>query len=143
MKAWKFIVTGLAVAALAIAVLALLENGKTVTVKVVAPDTQNLQSQGTASDANAAMEGLHSVQIGIQSYAVDNDDRYPEPSLVTSTNLVDSTGHPYVDNWPTNPYSGGPMQQGTGPGDFAYTAGDNTFSMTVYGENGEALLTVP
>jgi hypothetical protein len=138
MKAWKFIVTGLAVAALAIAVLALVANGKTVTVKVVVPDPSALQSQTLASDANSVMEGLHSVQIGIQSWAVDNNDIYPAAANVTQAGLAS-----YVDNWPTNSYTGGPMQQGTGPGDFSYTKGDNTFSMTVFGENGEVLLTVP
>ena len=101
-----------------------------------------LTSQTDQARDSAAEWGIRTLQIGIQSYAVDHSDTYPDPSLVTQSGLVDSNGTPYIDNWPMNPYTRGPMQQGTGPGDFSYTVGYNGFSMTVYGENGEVLLTV-
>ncbi len=100
-------------------------------------------NQDALKTAAAAKEGLHSLQVGVQSYAVDHGDQYPDASLVTETGLVDSSGTPYLDYWPSNPYTGLPMQQGSGPGDFSYTTGATTFQMTVFGHDGEALLTVP
>ena len=31
---------------------------------------------------SAVKEGVHSIQVGVQSYAVDNDDVYPAGSIV-------------------------------------------------------------
>lgn len=100
-------------------------------------------NQDALKRADAAKEGLHSLQIGVQSYAVDHNDNYPDVSLVTEAGLVDSTGGAYVDYWPSNPYTGLPMQQGTGPGDYSYKMDGTTFQMTVYGPNGESVMTVP
>ena len=49
---------------------------------------------------SAVKEGVHSIQIGVQSYAVDASDQYP--TSVTSANMAS-----YVDNWPKNPWSAG------------------------------------
>lgn len=99
--------------------------------------------QDNLKTAAAAKEGLHSLQVGVQSYAVDHGDQYPDASLVTEAGLVDSNGTPYVEYWPTNPYTSLPMQQGSGPGDFTYTTEGATYKMAVYGPNGTVLITVP
>ena len=61
-----------------------------------------LSQRNKAKDA-AVKEGIHSLQVGVQSYAVDNSDTYP--ATLTQAGLVDSTGHAYVDNWPKNPFT--------------------------------------
>ncbi len=60
-----------------------------------------LSQRNKAKDA-AVKEGIHSIQVGIQSYAVDHSDTYPA-ALTASAQLVDATGNAYVDNWPKNP----------------------------------------
>ena len=50
-----------------------------------------LSQRNKAKDA-AVKEGIHSLQVGVQSYAVDNSDTYP--GTLTQAGLVDSTGHP-------------------------------------------------
>ena len=60
-----------------------------------------LSQRNKAKDA-AVKEGIHSIQIGIQSYAVDNSDTYPARPAQGS--LSDPVGNAYVDNWPKNPF---------------------------------------
>ena len=67
-----------------------------------------LSQRSKAKDA-AVKEGIHSIQIGVQSYAVDNSDTYPA-AIATSAALVDVTGKAYVDNWPKNPFTNVPMK---------------------------------
>ena len=43
-----------------------------------------LSQRNKAKDA-AVKEGIHSIQIGIQSYAVDNSDTYPAAAQVSQT----------------------------------------------------------
>ena len=45
----------------------------------------------------AVKEGVHSIQIGVQSYAVDNGDTYPP--AVSAASMV-----AFVDIWPKNPW---------------------------------------
>jgi type IV pilus assembly protein PilA len=85
-----------------------------------------LSQRNKAKDA-AVKEGIHSIQIGIQSYALDNSDNYPG-AVANSAALVDSTGHPYVDNWPKNPFTNVPMASSSSEGDYTYT--DNVVSST-------------
>jgi type II secretory pathway pseudopilin PulG len=98
-----------------------------------------LDQRDKAKDS-AVKEGIHSIQVGIQIYAVDNDDAYPDPAMVSESGLASS-----VDFWPTNPYTGLPMTQGTGQGDFRYTVSEDgrSFQVTGYGKGGEAIITVP
>ena len=84
-----------------------------------------LSQRSKAKDA-AVKEGIHSIQIGIQSYAVDNSDTYP--TTVTQGALVDASGKAYVDNWPKNPYTTSPMANSTSTGDYQYSQpASNTF----------------
>ena len=94
-----------------------------------------LSQRNKAKDA-AVKEGIHSIQIGVQSYAIDNNDTYPA-DVPNSTALVDSTGKPYVDNWPKNPFTNVPMQESTSEGDYTYsTPASNTFRLVGHTSNG-------
>lgn len=97
-----------------------------------------MNQRDKAKDASVK-EGIHSIQIGVQSYAVDNADAYPDPSMVNETGMVT-----YVDIWPRNPYTNVPMAQGNGPGDFSYTLNpDGGFTLVGYGTGGKGVITVP
>jgi type IV pilus assembly protein PilA len=58
-----------------------------------------LNQRDKAKDG-AVKEGIHSIQIGVQSWAVDNGDLYPAAALVDSGAAVGQQ----VDNWPDNPF---------------------------------------
>jgi type IV pilus assembly protein PilA len=64
-------------------------------------------SQRDKAKEAAVKEGVHSIQIGIQTYATDNSDIYPvdadfAPALRTGAHA--GTVNQYVDNWPANPW---------------------------------------
>jgi prepilin-type N-terminal cleavage/methylation domain-containing protein len=89
-----------------------------------------LNQRQKAKDA-AVKEGVHAIQIGVQSWAVDNNDTYPPVATVTKANLA-----AYVDHWPVNPYVAGnvAMQNTTAVGDFQYAlAGGASTSYTLLG----------
>jgi len=85
-------------------------------------------------------EGIHNIEVGVRSYAVDNQDAYPVPSMVSQSGMAF-----YLDYWPRNPYTALPMTQGTGPGDFTYTlaADGGSFELVGYGEGGKGVITAP
>jgi type IV pilus assembly protein PilA len=88
----------------------------------------------------ALKEGIHSVHVGVQSWAADHGGVYPAASKLTQRGLSR-----YVDDWPINPYTGLPMQAGTSPGDFSYVVSPNgtTYQLSGYGQNGQVVITVP
>jgi hypothetical protein len=94
-------------------------------------------NQHEKAQESSVKEGVHWVQIAVQSYAVDNGDVYPEPDLVSPAGLAS-----YADNWPTNPYTGEPMAQGDGPGDFTYSVGPEGawFRLVGHGEDGREVI---
>jgi hypothetical protein len=94
----------------------------------------------------AVREGVHTIQVAIESWAVDHGDRFPPRSVVTPDGLRD-----YVDIWPVDPYSGGPMLPSAGadgpdaPGGYLYARlGDGTgYVLTAFGDGGRPIVTVP
>ena len=56
-------------------------------------------SQRDKAKESAVKEGVHSIQVGVQSYAVDHNDLLP-----ARTGRQRRSGPPYVDNWPDNPW---------------------------------------
>ena len=88
-----------------------------------------LNQRNKAKDA-AVREGIHSIQIGIQTYAVDNNDAYPPATAVLQTGALAQ----YVDSWPRNPFSNATpqayMAQSTNNGDYTYTLGSTAFSLS-------------
>ncbi len=91
----------------------------------------------------AVNEGIRTIQVGIQNYAVDHNDTFPPVATVTSTALVGSDGRPYVDGWPANPYTLAPMTAGTGPGDYRYARTASGFVLTGFGPDGRVIIRVP
>ena len=92
-----------------------------------------LNQRSKAKDA-ATKEGIHSIQIGIESYAVDHSDTFPG-TLTASTQLVDANGNAYINNWPKNPWSttGALMAGDTAVGDFTYTSIPASSTYTLVG----------
>jgi prepilin-type N-terminal cleavage/methylation domain-containing protein len=77
-----------------------------------------LNQRAKAKDA-AVKEGVHSIQIGVQSWAVDNNDIYPTVANVAKTGEVGSL----VDQWPNNAFKAGAVameQQAATFGDYFY-----------------------
>jgi len=105
-------------------------------------------SQRDKAKEAAVKEGVHSIQVGIQSYAVDHSDLYPADAAAGT--LVDAGLQPYVDNWPDNPWTTVPMATNAAVmGDALYTvnplghAANDNFSLVGYGKNNVAVITVP
>jgi len=85
-----------------------------------------LNQRAKAKDASVK-EGVHSIQIGVQSYAVDNNDSYPPVATVTKPNMTS-----WVDNWPNNPFAAAAntaMANSSAKGDFAYTTTTSDFTL--------------
>ncbi len=90
-----------------------------------------LNQRQKAKDAGVK-EGVHAIQIGVQSYAVDNNDTYPPSSGVVSQA---NWGTTYVDDWPRNPYSAthAYMANDSAVGDFQYTQGTGSTNYSLVG----------
>ncbi len=85
----------------------------------------------------AVKEGIHSIQVGVQTYAVDYNDTYP--GSVTSATMA-----AYVDNWPKNPWLNTAMVGAGGArGNFTYTQNSSSFTLVGYGAKGTGIITVP
>jgi len=84
----------------------------------------------------AVKEGIHSIQIGVQSYAVDYNDAYPGTFANTMT--------AYVDNWPKNPWTNVLMTQAGSfvKGDYNYQQTSTGFTLIGYGKTA-GVITVP
>ena len=87
---------------------------------------------------SAVKEGVHSIQVGVQSYAVDYNDNYP--GAVTSAGLS-----AWVDNWPRNPWTNSAMtNSGTfSQGNYGYSQpASTTFRLIGWGKSA-GVITVP
>ncbi len=62
-------------------------------------------------------DAMRSIQAGVEKYAADHAGHYPSAPDVSRTGAV---GRHFLGSWPTDPYTGGPIKQGDGPGDFVY-----------------------
>jgi prepilin-type N-terminal cleavage/methylation domain-containing protein len=87
---------------------------------------------------SAVKGGVHNIELGIGSYAVDYNDQYPDASFVNVTDMT-----PYVDNWPQNPWSGLDMAQGSSEGDFTYSRNSTSFTLVGLGQDGREIFTAP
>jgi type II secretory pathway pseudopilin PulG len=94
----------------------------------------------TPAHAEAIEQGIHSIQVGIESYRIDHDGALPDTTLVNPTGL-----RGYVDVWPANPYTGSPMVQSPSEGNFTYSvsAERSSFELTGYGDDGVVMIRVP
>ena len=95
-----------------------------------------LGQRDKAKDARTRT-GVHQIEIGIQSYAVDHGDMYPA-AVDSKADLVDLQGAPYLDSWPENPWSDAAM--GSDPsakGDYTYTRTNDGFTLVGHLSTGE------
>jgi len=91
-----------------------------------------LNQREKAKDAGVK-EGVHTIQIGIQSYAVDTNDTYP----ATASVVADITS--YVDTWPQDPFNNEDMVNAgdadhDDPGDFTYALAASGDDYTLTGQ---------
>jgi type IV pilus assembly protein PilA len=95
-------------------------------------------SQREKAKDSAVKGAVHNIELGIGSYAVDNDDRYPA-AVADGSVLVDSNGQPYVGDWPENPYTGDAMIDSGDVGDYHYTplTGQTNFSLAGHMSTGD------
>jgi prepilin-type N-terminal cleavage/methylation domain-containing protein len=86
-----------------------------------------------AKDA-VVKEHVHALQVGIQSYAVDHGDSYPE------SGSIDYLSGAYVDPWPDNPFRGAVAMTYAAeadPGDYRYTKTPTGYSLTGWLSSGQ------
>ena len=101
-----------------------------------------LSQRNKAKDA-AVKGGVHDIELGIASYAVDHSDIYPA-AVATKAALVDASNTPYVDHWPQNPWTSVDMKDSSANGDYTYTqlGGGTNYQLVGHMSNGGAF-TVP
>ena len=95
-----------------------------------------LNQRNKAKDA-AVKEGIHSIEVGVESYAIDNSDTYPPSGDVNA--VLKGT---YVDNWPKNPFTNSPMASSSSQGDYTFTNTSNVFTLVGHMSN-NGQFTVP
>jgi prepilin-type N-terminal cleavage/methylation domain-containing protein len=87
-----------------------------------------LNSRSRAKDA-AVKEGVYDIQVGVLSYAIDNENSYPPSGSVNA--LLSGTT---VSPWPKNPFSavGAPMTYSSSysAGDYSYLTSGGTYQIT-------------
>jgi len=105
----------------------------------VSPAPASNQSSLSPDEGNVIL-GVHKIQVGLMSWAVDHGTVFPAPALVAAGTEFATR---YVQHWPVDPFTGLPMKQGTAPGDFAYSADGSSYGLTGYGSNAQPLVTVP
>ena len=98
----------------------------------------------TEAQANAAQtrENIHTLQVAIQSYAVDNGDVYPP--FVSNWQFRTLLGF-YIDSWPINPYTDHRMRQKRNAGNFRYVTHDDgtSFRLIGWGRHHRRIIVVP
>ena len=95
-------------------------------------------------------EGVHAIQIGVQSWGIDAQDVYPDTcgqATATTRAIGIMAGRPvgvYVDNWPNDPWSGTTDMAATGAvGNYTYASlTTDRFTLDGIGANG-ICITVP
>jgi hypothetical protein len=75
-----------------------------------------IADQETQYKGALMQEGAHNLQVAVQSWQVDHDGEAPPVDEVQPGGGIAK----YVEAWPDNPYSGGPMEPGKDPGDYTY-----------------------
>ena len=91
-----------------------------------------LGQRNKAKDASVK-EGMHAIQIGVQSYATDNNDIYPAGTAGSSAGNLKGQIGTYVNKWPQNAFGTGDLAEGTAAGSFTYTQGSGSTSYTLVG----------
>jgi prepilin-type N-terminal cleavage/methylation domain-containing protein len=100
-------------------------------------------NQRVKAKDSAVKEGVHSIQIGIQSYAVDNNDVYP---AVADVAVKPALVGAQVDGWPNNPFKAGSVPMAnvtdTTEGNYTYEQKSSGADYTLVGHMNSAQFTV-
>jgi hypothetical protein len=132
----------IALIVLGVAGVVLVFAGMLAAIAIPAFLAQGSKAATASANADALREGIHTIQVGVNTWAIDHADRYPRPSFVTSEGLGGPSGG-YIDAWPANPYASGssPMTAGTAPGHYTYTVSPDgrSYRLTGYGPNGPVI----
>jgi hypothetical protein len=91
------------------------------------------ESASTTADQQV-IDGIDKIQVGVITWATNNNNLYPAAADVTETGAVAQ----YVSPWPTDPYAGQPMKPGVQPGNYTYEQlnGGSAYKITGYLQNG-------
>ncbi len=88
-----------------------------------------LNQRAKAKDSSVK-EGVHTVLVGVQSYATDNNDQYPV--VADGAGLKTAIGT-QIDSWPDNPFTAGAVDMTnditkalTGKGNLVYVHASGT-----------------
>jgi len=90
--------------------------------------------------AAQTIEKIHTLQIALQSYCVDHGDRWPR---FTANRRFRALLTPYVDRWPTNPWSHRSMRQKRNRGNFSYRRLGDSYRLIGWGPHGRRIIVVP
>jgi len=114
-----------------------------------------LNQRDKAHDS-AVKEGVHSIQIGVQTFAVDKSDVFPTVGEMTGTSAAPPTAlASFVDNWPRKQWPATAADKymkyvsanasGANKGDYTYTGGGTAnFILTGWGKDATTgVLVVP
>lgn len=77
----------------------------------------------------AAKAEIISIETGIRAYQAMGGQLPADASQATLGQ--------FVNPWPKNPWTGGPMQPGTGKGDYSYAQTSGGFRLTVHLDGGD------
>jgi type IV pilus assembly protein PilA len=90
-----------------------------------------LSQRQKAKDASVK-EAVHSLQVGVQTYAADHDDTYP------ATGDLNALKGDYVDTWPKDAFAGGSMGYSAtaSPGSYSYVSTGTAYVLTGWLSNG-------
>jgi hypothetical protein len=101
------------------------------------PVTVNLSRTDQNGYADAATAyGLVAIRRGLGMWKAGGGKKYPPPSEVTPSGMLAKMIH-----WPTNMFTGQPMQPGTGKGDYTYTQvdGGKSYSLVAHLSDGSSI----
>jgi len=86
-------------------------------------------NQRVKAKDSSTKEATHSVQVGVQSFANDNNDNFPAVATINSAKSDVTTPGlgDYLDTWPKNAFTGDDVAVSTDQGDLTYDGfGDAT-----------------
>ncbi len=90
--------------------------------------------------AAQTVKNVHTLQIALQSYYVDHGDRWPR---LTTNRRFRALLAPYVDRWPTNPWSHRSMRQKRNRGNFSYRRVGDSYRLIGWGPHRQRIIVVP
>lgn len=145
MPAWVIVLIVVAVVLFFVAPVVAVVAGFAIVANVVEDLAPLVQDQVRQADERAVRDGVTAIQAGVEAWAIEHEGRYPAAARVDSSGLVSAAGLPLVDPWPSNPYAGGAMTRGTGPGQYVYVRGPGgrSYTLTGHGPGGVLLVTLP